>query len=73
MIGPTFTVQQRGDGRWYVYESGVALTLSSFTSRERAIALARELARGEDDAQLEVIRRDGDRKVVLLSEHAVAT
>jgi hypothetical protein len=40
-----FTVQQRDDTRWHVYETGFARSLASFGLKEDALEYARDLAR----------------------------
>ncbi len=50
-----FTVQQRGDRRWHIYESGFAPSLASFGSRDDAVEYALELARIKPEARVQVI------------------
>jgi len=40
-----FSVQQRDDTRWHIYETGSTRSLASFGFKEDAIEYARELAR----------------------------
>ncbi len=52
-----YTVQQRDDTRWHVYEAGFARSLASFGLKEDAIEYARDLARWRSPAEtdLEVV------------------
>ena len=38
-----YTVQQRDDTRWHVYETGIARSLASFGLKEDAVEYARDL------------------------------
>jgi len=46
-----FTVRQRDDTRWHVYETGFAWSLASFGLKEDAIEYARELAASRPTAE----------------------
>lgn len=46
-----FSVRQRDDTRWHVYEAGVARSLASFGFKEDAIEYAQELARSRSPAE----------------------
>jgi hypothetical protein len=52
-----YTVQQRDDTRWHVYETGFARSLASFGLKEDAVEYARDLAgsRSPGEAELEVV------------------
>ena len=52
-----YTVQQRDDTRWHVYEAGFARSLASFGLKEDAVEYARDLARSRPPAEtdLEVV------------------
>jgi hypothetical protein len=52
-----YTVQQRDDTRWHVYEAGIARSLASFGLKEDAVEYARDLARSRPPAEtdLEVV------------------
>ena len=52
-----YTVQQRDDTRWHVYETGIARSLASFGLKEDAVEYARDLARSRSPAEsdLEVV------------------
>ena len=52
-----FTVRQRDDTRWHVYEAGFARSLASFGLKEDAVEYARDLARWRSPAEtdLEVV------------------
>jgi hypothetical protein len=52
-----YTVQQRDDTRWHVYEAGFGRSLASFGLKEDAIEYARDLARWRSPAEtdLEVV------------------
>ena len=45
-----FTVRQRDDTRWHVYETGLAWSLASFGLKEDALEYARDLARSGSTA-----------------------
>ena len=49
-----FTVQQRDDTRWHVYETGFAWSLASFGLKEDAVEYARELARSTPPAETDL-------------------
>jgi hypothetical protein len=49
-----FSVRQRDDTRWHVYEAGIARSLASFGFKEDAIEYARELARSRSPAESEL-------------------
>jgi hypothetical protein len=57
-----FTVQQRDDRRWHIYESGFAPSLASFGLRDDAIEYALELARIKPEAHVQVIDPGGRRE-----------
>lgn len=57
-----FTVQQRDDRRWHIYETGFAPSLASFGLREDAVEYAVELARGGPEARVQVIDAGGRRE-----------
>jgi hypothetical protein len=46
-----FTVQQRDDTRWHVYETGSPRSLASFGLKEDAVDYALDLARSSPAAQ----------------------
>jgi Uncharacterized protein conserved in bacteria (DUF2188) len=52
-----YTVRQRDDTRWHVYETGFARSLASFGLKEDAVEYARDLARSRPPAEtdLEVV------------------
>ena len=52
-----FSVRQRDDTRWHVYEAGFARSLASFGLKEDAVEYARDLAgsRSPGEAELEVV------------------
>jgi Uncharacterized protein conserved in bacteria (DUF2188) len=52
-----YSVQQRDDTRWHVYETGTARSLASFGLKEDAVEYARDLARlrSPAEADLEVV------------------
>ena len=52
-----YTVQQRDDTRWHVYEMGFARSLASFGLKEDAVEYARDLAgsRLPGEAELEIV------------------
>jgi hypothetical protein len=45
-----FTVRQRDDTRWHVYETGYPRSLASFGLKEDAVEFARDLARSTTSA-----------------------
>ena len=49
-----FSVRQRDDTRWHVYEGGIARSLASFGFKEDAIEYARDLARSRSPAESEL-------------------
>jgi Uncharacterized protein conserved in bacteria (DUF2188) len=59
-----FTVQQRDDTRWHVYETGFAQSLASFGLKEDAVEYARDLARSRPSAEtdLQVVDVKGRRE-----------
>ena len=59
-----FTVQQRDDTRWHVYETGFARSLASFGLKEDAVEYARDLARSRPPAEtdLQVVDVNGRRE-----------
>jgi hypothetical protein len=63
-----FSVRQRDDTRWHVYETGCTRSLASFGFKEDAIEYARDLARSRSPAEtdLPVVEVKGRR------EHASA-
>jgi Uncharacterized protein conserved in bacteria (DUF2188) len=63
-----FSVRQRDDTRWHVYEQGFARSLASFGFKEDAVEFARDLARSRSPAEtdLQVVEVKGRR------EHASA-
>ena len=52
-----FSVRQRDDTRWHVYETGSTRSLASFGLKEDAVEYARDLARSRSPAEtdLEVV------------------
>ncbi len=58
-----FTVQQRDDRRWHIYESGFAPSLASFGLRDDAIDYAHELARTRPQANVRVVEEGGRREL----------
>ena len=52
-----YTVRQRDDTRWHVYEAGFARSLASFGLEEDAIEYARDLAGSKSlgETELEVV------------------
>lgn len=61
-----FTVQQRDDRRWHIYQSGFAPSLASFGRRDDAVDFARELARTSPEADLQVIEARGRRELTVV-------
>lgn len=59
-----YTVQQRDDTRWHVYETGFARSLASFGLKEDAVEYARDLAgsRLPGEAELEVVEMNRRRE-----------
>ena len=57
-----FTVRQRDDRRWHIYESGFPRSLASFGFRDDAVEYALELARIKPEAQVQVIDTGGRRE-----------
>jgi hypothetical protein len=57
-----FTVQQRDDRRWHIYESGFALSRASFGLRDDAVEYALELARIKPEAKVQVVDPGGRRE-----------
>jgi len=49
-----YTVQQRDDTRWHVYETGIARSLASFGFKEDAVEYARELARSRSPTETDL-------------------
>ena len=47
-----YTVRQRDDRRWHIYQSGFATSLASFGLRDDAVDYARELARTRPEADV---------------------
>ena|SRR5450631_977255 len=78
-----FTVQQRDDTRWHVFETGLPRSLASFGLKEDAIGYARDLARAwseeieheildlSEDASTEEARRIGARAAASLAAGAI--
>ena len=60
-----YTVQQRDDTRWHVYETGIARSLASFGLKEDAVEYARDLARSgwpaETDLEVVEMKRRRER------------
>jgi len=60
-----FSVRQRDDTRWHVYEAGFARSLASFGLKEDAIEYARDLAGssspGETDLEVVEMKRRRER------------
>ena len=49
-----YTVQQRDDTRWHVYETGIGRSLASFGLKEDAVEYARDLARSRSPAEADL-------------------
>ena len=61
-----FTVQQRDDRRWHIYQSGFAPSLASFGLRDDAIDFALDLARTKPEADVQVIDARGHRELTVV-------
>ena len=58
-----FTVQQRDDRRWHIYQSGFAPSLASFGLRDDAVDFALDLAHTKPEADVQVIDVRGRREL----------
>lgn len=58
-----FTVQQRDDLRWHIFQSGFAPSLASFGLRDDAVDFACGLARANPEGDVQVIDGRGRREL----------